>query len=158
MQQIETVEALRDLARAAARLADLLVPPAVETAAAEAVWRSPTRDLEPIVVLGEEDLPGALGRGYMAIVHPGAGGFQAPVFSPDGRIRHLAVALVGDVALEAAHSGVSGSGSAVDAMLARGLAVLSAAAVEAGVGVPAEVFLGAAERFSELDARGAEWR
>jgi hypothetical protein len=158
MDQIDTAEALRDLARAATRLADLLVPAAVEPAAAETWWRSPTLGLEPIVVLGEEDLPAALARGHAAIVHPGSGGFQPPVFSADGRIRHLAVALVGDVALEAAHSGVRGSGSAVDAMLARGLAVLSAAAMEAGVGVPAEVFLGAAERFPELDARGDEWR
>jgi hypothetical protein len=158
MRHIETMDALRDLASAASRLADLLVPLVIETLQPDEGWQSPTRDLEPIVVLGEEDLPGALRRGHGAIVHAGAGGFQAPVLSADGRIRHLAVALVGDVALEAAHSGVSGSGIAVDAMLARGLAVLSAAAVESGVGAPAEVFLGAAQRFLELDARGAQWR
>jgi hypothetical protein len=137
------------------------VPPAPEPGpfvGSESGWRSPTLDLAPVVVLGEDDLPAALARGHPAIVHPGTGGMQAPGLAADVRIRHLAIALVGDVALEAAHSGVSGSGSAVDAMLGRGLAVLSAAAVEIGVGVPAEVFLGAAERFPELDARGAEWR
>jgi hypothetical protein len=158
MEQIETITALRDLARAASRLAELLLPCAVDAAAGEGGWRSPTLDLQPVVVLGEEDLPHALGRGHAALVHAGTGGFRSREFSTEGRIRHLAFALVGDVALEAAHSGVNASGSAVDAMLARGLALLSAAAAEAGVGVPAEAFLEAAERFPELDARGAEWR
>lgn len=163
MDRIEVVAVLRELAGAALRLAELLAvsgEAAAEEAGAApgARWRSPTRDLEPVVVRGEEDLAAALGRGHASLVTPGDGGLVPVEVSVEQEVRLLAVALAGDVALEAAHAGLGASGTAVDAMLAKGLRVLSAKAAAAGVAVPRDLFVAAASRFPELDQRGAEWR
>lgn len=156
-----TADALRDLARAASRLAELLGgagPELVMEEPSDAGWRSPTLDLQAVVVSGEEDLAGALGRGHRCLVNDAAGGLAAVWLNDGERIRHLAVTLVGDVALEAAHAGLTASGTMVDGMLAKGFDVLAAAAEAAAVPVPAELYVSSADRFPELNARGARWR
>jgi hypothetical protein len=159
MERIDVAAALRELAGAAARLADLLgAPDDGPSTVSVTEWRSPTRALEPIVVAGEEDLPIALGRGHACLVTPGDGGFSPVEVSDEKRVQLLAVALVGDVALEAAHSGLGESASAVDAMLAKGFSVLASSAADAGVSVPRDLYVAAAMRFPELDTRGGEWR
>ncbi len=160
MERAETRVALMELARAAERLAELLggegePPPA---AGEEPAWHSPARDLEPVVVAGEEDLVNALERGHPVLVGEGAGWLVALGWSAGERLRHLATALVGDVALEAAHAAVQGSRGAVDGMLGRCYEVLGAAAADAGLPVPRAEFIAAATAFSELDSRGSEWR
>jgi hypothetical protein len=159
VERAEARAALLELARAAERVARLLLeepwPPA---AVEEPAWRSPTRGLEPVVVAGEEDLEDALRRGHQVLVGDGSGSLVAVAWGGEERLRHLAVTLAGDVALEAAHAGVQGSRGAVDAMLRRGFEALALAASEAGLRVPTAAFVAAAGRFSELDARGAEWR
>lgn len=159
MERVETRAALLDLARAAERLADLLAEGVAAPAPAEPpVWRSPTLGLEPIMVEGEEDLESALGRGHGVLVGEGGGGLLMIAWSDGERLRHLALTLAGDVALEAANAGVQGSRAAVDAMLRRAFGALEVASRECGHPVPAAEFVAAAARFSELDSRSAEWR
>lgn len=164
MDRQEVTTALRELARAAGRLALLLAGEAVEEPAATDAhletepWTSPTREMEPVVVHGEEDLEAALGRGHGALVQEGNGSLAAIRWSDVERLRNLAVALAGDVALEAAHAGVRGSRSAVDAMLRRAFEALTTAAEDCGLAAPAAEFVAAAARFSELDSRSGEWR
>jgi hypothetical protein len=164
MDNEEIRAALLNLSRAADRLAQVLggapSSPAIvaQPASITPAWRSPTLDLEPVVVLGEDDLHEAFARGHRLLVHDGAGGLQEVTWGDAERLGRLALTLVGDVALEAAHAGVQGSRSAVDAMLRRSFAALEAAAGECGLEVPAAEFISATAQFSELDSRSAEWR
>lgn len=159
MNCIEAAAALRELSRAAARLAMALDSGEPDAACRdEPGWRSPTRDLEPVIVRGEEDLAGALGRGHACLVHGGKGGFVARIVGDEERVRLLAVALAGDVALEAAHAKVHSSATALDAMLERGLAALAENAASAGLATPRDFYVAAMARFPELELRGAKWR
>ena len=164
MRTDETRAALLELSRAADRLASLLTDEvlAEELEAfarpASKGWVSPTVALEPVVVMGEQDLASALQRGHTCLVVDGPGGLVSADWSEEERLRLLAVSLAGDVALEAAHAGVTGSRSAVDSMLRRGFEILVAAALAAALPTPTVDFIASVGRFSELDARGAEWR
>lgn len=162
MDGVEVSAALRELARAAVHLAGLfdgggVAPRPAEPAETDA-WRSPTRDLQPVVVAGEEDMAAALGRGHQCIVGGGEGGFVASALPDEERLVLLAVTLAGDAALEAAHAGLSSNAASVDAMLARGFVALTESAAAAGLAVPREAFIAAAGRFDELKCRGSEWR
>jgi hypothetical protein len=163
MDRVEIRAALLDLSRAADRVAQLLGGAPTPEMVAQPVsnnpaWRSPTMDMEPVVVQGEDDLQEAFARGHRLLVQDGAGGLQEVTWGDAEWLGRLALTLVGDVALEAAHAGVQGSRSAVDAMLRRSFAALEVAAGECGLTVPATDFISATARFAELDSRSAEWR